>query len=445
MIKKYIVVICCFINFTVFSEDVTLITTPEEGIKIGLIEKHTVPVIQIVFKFANGLCAEPPEQHGIISTICTHLFSCTPSKSHEEYETILKDNLIHFGLSSDDDETTLTVFCKTDSLDVAQELLKETLISSLYSGPELFALSKKSNLEHYSNYQEMLRGKISLAIPRILFSAHPYEVTHHFSPHSSNNITIESCRDFLKRLLTKDTLVVGVIGDINVERVSNFVDDVASLFNDASEFIKPAVIEPKCDGKIYYLNDPTSQQASVSFHQQGLSRHHDDYCAYVILNHLIGMHLHNKMRDKGLVYSIDTSFESTGCCYYISGNYETENQKLTTTINTIRSIWQSLKDNGPDEEEFDFAKSNLIGSMKLSEDGNFLHKANYIATILQENIPIDYLTTCFEKYEAVTYGDVVRVAQTYLDPENLTFFVEGNVDFEGLEYEIIPEEYYKLP
>ena len=79
------------------------------------------------------------------------------------------------------------------------------------------------------------------------------------------------------------------------------------------------------------------------------------------------------------------------------------------------------------DQELADAKSYLIGSMPLSLTSSGKISALMLSLRL-DDLPIDYLDNVDDQINAVTKEDILRVAQKYLQPANLTTVLVGKPD-----------------
>ncbi|MHC5544473.1 M16 family metallopeptidase, partial [Singulisphaera rosea] len=77
------------------------------------------------------------------------------------------------------------------------------------------------------------------------------------------------------------------------------------------------------------------------------------------------------------------------------------------------------------DAELAFAKDRTIKGFPSRFETTF-GVAGAIAGLVIYDLPPDYFTTYQSKVEAVTKGDVDRVAQKYLDPKHMTILIVGD-------------------
>jgi zinc protease len=80
--------------------------------------------------------------------------------------------------------------------------------------------------------------------------------------------------------------------------------------------------------------------------------------------------------------------------------------------------------NGVTENELSRAQTYLTGAYPLRFDGNG-PIANIMVGMQMQGLPVDYIPTRNDKVEAVTLGDVNRVAAKLLRVDDLHFVVVG--------------------
>ena len=167
-----------------------------------------------------------------------------------------------------------------------------------------------------------------------------------------------------------------------------------------------------------------------------MDRDHPDFFTAVVLNYTFGgggfeSRLMKDLRvEKGLTYGVYTSVNAGEKLQIWSGGGQTKNESAGEFIAAVKANMTKMIEDGMTEEELADAKAYLIGSYPLSFDSNAKIAGNMMGVRLEDR-PVDSFDQRNAKIEAVTLGDVNRVAREYLIPENFTFVVVGEP--EGLD------------
>ena len=90
----------------------------------------------------------------------------------------------------------------------------------------------------------------------------------------------------------------------------------------------------------------------------------------------------------------------------------------------IRDEWTKMARDGVTQAELNDAQTYLTGAYPLRFDGN-AKIANILVGMQRQGLSTDYINTRNDKINAVTLGEINRVAAELLQPEALHFIVVG--------------------
>ena len=129
--------------------------------------------------------------------------------------------------------------------------------------------------------------------------------------------------------------------------------------------------------------------------------------------------------EKGLTYGITTNLTFNDYTTQLSGTVATDNNRFSETYETVQSIWEKLRKDGPTQEEVTLAKDYMIGSFALNFQSSESISGSLIS-IQKSNLGLTYFDDHLAKIKAVTFDQVKKVASKLLTPDNLTFVCVGN-------------------
>ncbi|NWJ42501.1 MAG: insulinase family protein [Geothrix sp.] len=209
-----------------------------------------------------------------------------------------------------------------------------------------------------------------------------------------------------------------------------------------------------------YVVDKDVPQSLVQFALPGLRRTDPDWHAAVVLNQVLGgsgftCRLMKKIRsDEGLTYGIGTQF--TDGAFWTGlwkGSFQTKNLSVPFALRLLLAEVERIKSEPVPAEELASIKAAIIEAFP-SEWGK---KPVVVDTLAKEQVqgwPEDWWVDFRDRIQAVTAGDVQRVARQYLDPSRLTILVVGKAvdaeagdakDHPGLLKDVAPLPLTRLP
>ena len=226
-------------------------------------------------------------------------------------------------------------------------------------------------------------------------------------------------RDYARRVLARDNLKIGVVGDIDAAAAGRLIDQTFAKLP-AKAQLKP-VPDVKMSGlggrTVVDLNVP---QAVVNFGGRGIPRNDPDFMAAYIVNHILGggsfsSRLYREVREvRGLAYGVNTHLAWYERAAVMMGGTATRADATGETIDVIDAEFRRMAAEGPTEEELTKAKTYLQGSFALNLDTS-TKIASQLVQMQIDNLGIDYIDRRSAMIDAVTPADARRVAKRLLD------------------------------
>jgi zinc protease len=252
------------------------------------------------------------------------------------------------------------------------------------------------------------------------FPNHPYGRPVNGTLDSMPRITVDDLKGYVKRVLARDTLKIGVVGDIDAATVSRLVDRTFGPLPAKAELKTIPDATPQGIGRriVVELDVP---QAVVTFGGPGVARSDPDFMAAYIVNHVLGggsfsSRLYREVREKrGLAYGVSDSLLWLYHAALLIGGTATRADATRETLEVIESEIKIMAKEGPTQEELDKAKTFLKGSFALGLDTS-TKIASQLVNMQQDNLGIDYIDRRPALIDAVTLADAKRVAKRLLDP-----------------------------
>ena len=150
----------------------------------------------------------------------------------------------------------------------------------------------------------------------------------------------------------------------------------------------------------------------------------------MVMNYVLGggnftARLMREIREKrGLTYGIYSSLVNMTAADLIQTNMSASNEKVEEALRVLKDEWASMAKDGVTEEELKDAKSYLTGSLLLQLTST-LDIASVLNDIQRDGLGPDYINRRNELLNALTLGDIKRVAAKLLKPEELTTILVG--------------------
>ncbi len=250
---------------------------------------------------------------------------------------------------------------------------------------------------------------------RTAFPGHPYGRPTGGTLTSVPTITTDDLRTYVKQVLTRDTLKVAAVGDIDAATLGKVLDTVfGSLPATGTRVAVPNVLVRDGGRRIVVqLNVP---QAVVRMGGEGIMRKDPDFIPAYVVNHILGggsftSRLYEEVREKrSLAYGVYSYLLTMRHAAMFMASTQTQAGSTREALELIEAQVARMVKDGPTEDELAKAKAYLKGSYAL----NFDTSTNIAGILLQnqlDDLGIDYIQKRNGMMDAVSIADARRAAK----------------------------------
>ncbi|EFO34523.1 peptidase M16 domain protein [Roseibium sp. TrichSKD4] len=401
--------------------------TSAGGIEAWLVEDHTIPLIAVNFSFDGGTAQDPDGQEGLTRLLSSALDEGAGDMTAAEFKTRLEDLSVSIGFSADRDRFYGTLRTLTPTRDEAFALLRLAMTEPRFEeeGIERIKARMLSGIKRQETDPNSIAGK---ALVASLFSGHTYERHSGGTEASLPNLSRDGLDNQRKRILTKDTLHVGVVGAIDADSLATLLDKTFGSLAEKGNLTDIKDVTPAIGERIAKTLDVP--QTSILMTLEGLKRDDPDFIPAFVMNHILGggtftSWMFEEVREKrGLTYSVGTSlapYEHTGL---LMASASTRPDRADEAVDVMLAQLEKMGTVGPTQEELDSAKRFLTGSYALRFDSSG-KIASQLVGLQNADLGIDYFDTRNSKVEAVSLEDIKRVAKRLLENKTPTIVTVG--------------------
>ncbi len=406
--------------------DVQVVTSPG-GITAWLVSESFVPMISMEWTWSGGASVEPAGLRGIGWVLAYMMNEGAGDMDTSAYGARMEDLDMKFACGQWSDWTSCGMTTLKASADESFDMVRQAF-SSLRLDDEPFERAKREMIVGIKEDETNPKSVASRAMNEALIPGHPY--ARRSTEQTVRAIQKSDARKLMAQLMTKDRLLVVVVGDITADELKPKLDEVFGSLPATS--VLPVVRDAKAlpaQAKPIVMDLP-QPQTLIMFSGPGIRREDPDFYAAYVLNYILGggsfsSRLTDDVREKrGLTYGIGTGLSIQPHFWRWQGSSATMNDKADEVVQLIRDNISRLGKEGPTAEELADAKAYITGAFPLAFDSNTKIAQNLIG-FRQDGMPADYVQARNSYFEAVTLEDVKRVARTYMKPEDFTFVMVG--------------------
>ncbi|MCI4664517.1 MAG: insulinase family protein [Neomegalonema sp.] len=403
------------------------------GVTAWLVEERSIPIISISASFTGGDALIPNEKAGLASLFASMLEEGAGKYDDTAFAKRAEELAVKMSFSSGSDTISVGATMLLQNRDASIELFRLAMQEPRFDAGPL----ERVKAQISSSIRQAETNPGSIASKTFFSLAYPgdsYGRRRSGTLKSVASLTADDLRDAHKKLMTRETLNVGVVGAISPEELAPLLDKLfAALPAKGPKPPKPPKLALKPGVTVVDFNAP---QSTVIFGHAGILRKDPDYVAAYVMNYILGgggfaSRLTEEVREKrGLAYSVYSYLSPRDRGGLYLGGVGTANKSVGKSIELIKAEWARMAAGKVTQQELDKAKQYLIGSYPLRFDSNSKIAA-FLVGVQRQKLGIDYITRRNDLVRAVTLDDVKRVAKRLLKSDELFFVVVGKP--EGLK------------
>lgn len=388
-------------------------TTPR-GLNFWLVESYAVPLVSLEFGVRGGAAQDPAGKAGLGALFAGLLDEGAGELDSQAFQMALDEKAIEISFHNDRDTMTGRMRTLKKNLDRAAELLRLAVNAPRFDEEPFHRVREHMNarLRHDANDPATVAGKAWRAKA---FSGHPYGQPADGSLETLAAIERADLAAAAKNTLTRETLVIAVVGAIDEKAAADLVD--ASFADLPAKVALKPVPEVEFKGlgavDVIALDVP---QSTIRFGRPGLKRDDPDFIASIVAAHVLGGHgnmtsrLFREVREKrGLAYTVFGALHALDHGGYFYGGTTTKNERAKESFDVAGHEIRDVALNGLSEEELEKGKTYLIGSYPLRFDTS-LKIASQLVHIQLEGRPPEWLVDRNRQIAAVTMASLKRAA-----------------------------------
>jgi zinc protease len=396
------------------------------GIEAWFVQDATVPLVAMEYAFGGGATQDPADKSGVGNMVANLLDEGSGDLDSKTFHERLDRRAIELSFSSTRDYFRGSLRMLKDNTDEAFDLLRMSLTSPHFESADVERVRAQvlSGLRRDTSNPSALASRKFL---EVAFGDHPYGRQANGTLESVPKINVDDMKEYVRKVLAKDTLRIAVVGDIDPATLGKLLDRTFGALPAKASLTPVADIEAAKPPQRAFIPLDVPQTV-VTFGGPGIKRHDPNFMAGYVVNHILGggtlsSRLYHEVREKrGLAYSVYQSLLWMDHSAIFIGNTGTRADRAGETVDAIDKEIRRMAEDGPTQQELDEAKSYLKGSQMLALDTS----SKLASALLQyqlDKLPIDYIEKRNAIVDAVTLDDAKKAAKRLWGQGLLTVIV----------------------
>ncbi|WP_296526631.1 pitrilysin family protein [Rhodoplanes sp.] len=393
-----------------------------KGIEIWLVREPSVPLVALEFAFRGGAAQDPADRPGLANMAASLLDEGAGDLDAKTYHQRLEDKAIEFSVSAYRDSLIGSLRTLTEHRDEAFGLVRLALTAPRFDSEavERIRADILAGIRRDSTSPNELAGRKWW---ETAFPGHPYGRVTRGTMESVQAIAVPELKGYVGRVLARDNLKIGIVGNIDAATAGRLVDEVFGALPAKADLVPVPRVEPAGLGTRQQV-DVDVAQSTLMLGGVGIARSDKDFIPAYVVNHILGggsfsSRLYREVREeRGLAYGVSSSLVPLKSTELFFVSTATRADRVGESMEVIEAQIRRMAESGPTADELTQAKSYLKGSYALSFDTS-LKIANQLVLIQLDDLGIDYIDRRNGLIEAVTLDDTRRVAKRLLSGKML--------------------------
>ena len=400
------------------------------GLRVLLVEKHEVPLVQVNLLMMAGAVMEPTGKTGLASMTADMLDEGAGRRDALELADAI--DFLGANISTGAGMHTAVVNLNTplSNLDDALPLMADIALRPTFPAEELDRL-RKQRLTTLTQWHDEPRDVAYVLFDQTLYGPdHPYGRPTLGNENSLKAMRVRDLKKFHKSCYRPNNATLIVAGDVTAESILPKLEKAFSKWKKRKvRTLSWPAVEQVTERKIYLVDRPGAPQSEIRLGRIGVSRPTDDYFAIVVMNTILGgsftSRINQNLREEhGYTYGAYSSFTSRPLPgpFSASAAVQTEvtDKALSEFMKELKGILEPVS-----EEELTRAKNYL--ALRFPERFQTVSAAaGQLADLVIYDLPDDYFNTYTERILSISVKEVARAAKKYIDPTRIAIIVVGD-------------------
>ncbi|MBD1902967.1 insulinase family protein [Trichocoleus sp. DQ-A3] len=403
----------------------------DNGMIVYLMEDRELPLVSGTAMIRTGARLEPENEVGLATLVGEVLRTGGTAKhSSDELNQLLEQRAASVESSivstaGSADFTTLSEDLK-DVFSLFAEVIQEPIFAQ-----EKLDLAKTQQRGEIARRNDDPGGIASREFEKLVYGNNsPYARTVEYA--TLDNISRDDLISFYQKYFHPKNMILGIVGDFDSKAMRQMIQEKFGNWKPKGTAQTPPIpgAEQAKRGGVFLVNQPQLTQSNIVMGHLGGQLNSPDYAALSVLNGVLngfGGRLFNEVRSRqGLAYTV---YGYWGAQYDYPGVFlaggQTRSDATVPFIKGVLSEIERIRTNPVTPAELSYAKESELNSFVFK----FQDPSQTLSRLMRYEYygyPKDFIFRYQRDVEATTIEDIQRVAEKYLQPENIVTLVVGN-------------------
>jgi zinc protease len=405
----------------------------DNGMKVIVVEKHNLPVIEGRLIIDAGAQREPGPKNGLASLTGRLLSEGTGSMTGAEIARQMDALGAQYQTGGGYSTSFADVVALKNVFSQAIQLAAKTVISPSFPATE-FTRVKNQAIAAYQQSHARTSGLANDAFVRAAFdTSAPFSRPPNGTMTSINALTRDDVLNWHQTMYAPSASTLLLVGDITPAEARTVAQQAFGGWHATRVATGPVAnpIRTSSGTRVVLVDRPGSVQSTIIVGQPGFQATDPEYIPMLALNHVFGgavsSRLNNNLREKhGYTYGAFSGLDLRPGAGTFQMSSEVRTNATDSAVVEALAEYRRLVNEAVPAPELQGLVNNLVSGFP-----NAVQSVQGLTTRLQNlivwGLPMDFYTTYRERLAAVTPEDVRRVAGSKLTPDNVIVVVAGDL------------------
>lgn len=411
---------------------ITVQTLPN-GMRVAVVEKHSLPVVTARIQIDAGAVREPGSKAGLAVLTAALLSEGTKDLTGAQIAEKMADLGAQFGTTGIFGASAASVTSLTDVFPEALSLAASTVMNPAFTEADVNRIRAASIAGYERQMSQGANVANKIFVQSVYDSATPYSRLNSGTKATLSTITRDDIINWHRTMYAPATTTVMLVGDITPAQARAAVEKAFAGWTAPAPTLQPLANRARAVSgtRIILVDRPGSVQTSMSIGQAVPAWDNPDYFAILGANHILGgsvsARLNKNLREKhGWTYGAFSGYNPLSGVGTFSMSSEVRTNATDSAVaEAVREIRRLASEPVPADEVRD-QMNNIVSSFPSAVQ-TVQGLMGRLVNVITYGLPADFYTTYRERLAAITPSDVARVGKSVLTPNDITIVAVGDL------------------
>ncbi|MEZ9230621.1 M16 family metallopeptidase [Vibrio amylolyticus] len=391
-----------------------------------------VPTVQIEIYLPAGERHVPRGKEGLANLTAALMEEGTQLRTLEHLKAELDKLGSNISVSAGSYTTSISISSLEKNLTPTLAIAEEILFEPKF-GQSDFERVKKQMIEGAVYRHQTPSWLASQATRQVIFGRSIFSRSQDGTQASLSELTLDDVNAFYNEHYTPHGAKIVVVGDIEEKEIKKELTFFSSWQGEASPLLRPQVVKPLTEQKIYVVDKPKAPQSVVRFVRKGRSF---DATGESYLTQLANFNLagnfnsrinQNLREDKGYTYGANGYLAANREVGIIVFNAQVRADSTVASIEELQKELRLISEEGMTDAELEFLRL-AVGQQDALKYETPSQKAALLSNILTYSLDEDYLQQRNQIVETVNKSTLDKLAAKWFSPDDYQIIVVGDAE-----------------